>query len=67
MTASEPFSPETDFVSSDDDLADEGDPDRLEHALTEPWCITSEMDIEELRATERRLVGWFEMPPEEDQ
>ncbi len=38
------------------------DPDRLEHALSDPFVPTAQLTVDELKAVERRLAGWFDMP-----
>jgi len=41
------------------------DPDRLEHALSDPFRETDQMTIDELRLVEQRMAGWFTFVPEE--
>lgn len=59
-----PIGPDT-FIDPNDDLAGfDGDGERLDAALSDPWCSTDEMTLEELKACERRMAEWFDMPPD---
>jgi|SRR5271157_3742673 len=54
------FDPATMFPDPNDEPDDEPfDPDRLEHALNDPFVPTDSQTIDELRLHKRRLAGWF--------